>query len=688
MLYALLGESMWSGRLEVLGAPSGYYGLYPLLPGGLLRLLGPDHARLAALLIQSAIGCSTAIVTYLWARQVASARWSLGVAAAVLALPALNYSAFLMTESVSLLAVTSALFLLWRSFVHPSLTNQILAAGGVVLASQLRLQALVLVPAAILAVGIFGLAGRGRQAVREQGVLMSGLAALLVAGLIVGALNGSPLGGYSSVLDRPVPAAAALGWSIWHLGALAVMSALVPLAGAAALFLLTFLGKVEETRVQALVALTVAWTSVALVAAGGFVAQNVDHLKERNLSALVPPLLVCFAAWGARGLWSFRGVTVGCACFVGLMIAVMPERVLDFPASRVDAPSFVGLHIASEHVSGLAFRAALVAAIAACLLGSWLIARWTLAQRLPLPGLLVLPLALLTLMSVVAAREVQIASDRDREFFLGLWSSGLDRPPHREPDPPVRRGLVLLERLLASRLLESTRRRGACGRSGAGHVARPSRRAATRGRIDHEPARSTGSVARAGDVEFDHGRGHRARPTGAKGREQPAPSLGRRAAAPAPLPHPRSTARANVVRPLRDRRLRLPAKRPARPDPRIVGARDRPSHERRICSEGECGGRRTMDARLGRVTPRARRRDVCGALRARQHGRHRSDGQRRCDRPRGGRASGRSQANKRPTGVPIDRKRRGEVSEPLPVDDEPRRAAAPSWCLDAIPQGC
>ncbi len=120
MLYALLGESMWSGRLEVLGEPSGYYGLYPLLPGGLLRLFGPDHARIAALLVQTAIGCSTAIVTYLWARQVASARWSLGVAGAVLALPALNYSAFMMTESVSLLAVTSALFLLWRSFAHPS----------------------------------------------------------------------------------------------------------------------------------------------------------------------------------------------------------------------------------------------------------------------------------------------------------------------------------------------------------------------------------------------------------------------------------------------------------------------------------------------------------------------------------------------------------------------------------------
>ncbi len=163
------------------------------------------------------------------------------------------------------------------------------------------------------------------------------------------------------------------------------MSALVPLAGAAALFLLTFQGKVEETRVQALVAVTVAWTCVALVAAGGFVAQNVGHLKERNLSTLVPPILVCFAAWGMRRLWSFRGATVGCACFVGLMVAVMPERVLEFPASRVDAPSFVGIRLASEHLSELGFRAALVAAIAACLLGSWLIPRsnWSAAPDSP-----------------------------------------------------------------------------------------------------------------------------------------------------------------------------------------------------------------------------------------------------------------------------------------------------------------
>ena len=108
-------------------------------------------------------GCSTAIVTYLWARHLASARWSLGIACAVLALPALDYSALMMTESVSLLAVTSALYLLWRSFAYPSWWAQIFAGGAILLASQVRLQALLLLPATILAVALFCLAERRLQ---------------------------------------------------------------------------------------------------------------------------------------------------------------------------------------------------------------------------------------------------------------------------------------------------------------------------------------------------------------------------------------------------------------------------------------------------------------------------------------------------------------------------------------------
>jgi hypothetical protein len=432
MRYALLGESMWSGRVEVVGQPSSYYGLYPLLPGGLLRLFGPDHARVATLLVQTAIGCSTAIVTYLWARHIASARWSLGVACVVLALPALDYSALMMTESVSLLAVTAALYLLWRAFVHPSWSNQILAAGAIVLASQVRLQALLLVPATILAVALFCLARRRLDALRDQALLLIALVTSVVAWLLASALGGSPLGGYSSVVDTPLPAGAALEWTIWHLGVLAIMTALVPLAGAAALVLLTLQRKVNDTGLQAVVAITVAWTAVALVAAGGFVSQNLDHLKERSLSALVPPILVCFAAWSTRRLWSFRRATVACACVVGLVVAVMPERVFASRGSTFDAPSLVGLYLVSEDLSGLGFRAAIAAAIAACLLGSWGIARGTGARLGWLPGFLVVPVTLLATMSLLASREIRSAAADDRRFFLGSGARDwIDRSTER-----------------------------------------------------------------------------------------------------------------------------------------------------------------------------------------------------------------------------------------------------------------
>ena len=373
-------------------------------------------------------------------------------------------------------------------------------------------------------------------------------------------------------------------------------------------------GKVNETEVRALVADDGAWAAVALVTAGGFVAQNVGHLKERNLSTLIPPILVCFAAWGARRLWSFRGTTVACACFVGLVVAVLPDRVFDSAGSTFDAPSLVGMHLLSEHVSGLAFRAALVAAIAACLLGSWWIARSTWARRAWLPGLLILPLALLTPMSLVASREIRIAADRDRQFFLGSGSSGLDRPPHREPDPPRGRRLVLLERLLAPGVLESTRRRRA--RALSGH------RRPLPGRIDArvyedgsirnqlgQPVRSPGLVTSNAISVAGTARARLARRAG------PAGSFsGMRTSRFGSGTASGERARANVGRALRDRGLRLPPERPARVAPWVRGDRG-PVHGRRR-AEGERGRQPAMDTDLGRVAPSTGRQAVCGALRA------------------------------------------------------------------------
>ena len=128
-----------------------------------------------------------------------------------------------------------------------------------------------------------------------------------------------------------------------------------------------------------------------------------------------------------------------------------------------------------------------------------------------------------------------------------LGSSRLDRPSYREPDPPLGQRLVLLERLLASGVLESTCRRRARRLSGPERLVTGANRCArVRGRIDQEPPGRTGSVARIGDIERNYGRRHRTCPTRARRRDQPAGSLECRAAAPAQVPHQGNATPANV----------------------------------------------------------------------------------------------------------------------------------------------
>ena len=192
-------------------------------------------------------------------------------------------------------------------------------------------------------------------------------------------------------------------------------------------------------------------------------------------------------------------------------------------------------------------RVALVAAIAACLLGSWWIARSNWASRAWLPGLLILPLSLLTTMSLVASREIRIAADGDRQFFLG---SGARDWIDRHTESPT----LLLDN--GSFYWNDYWHQAYWNRHVAGVLAvSPGQSASLPGRIDarvyedgsirNQPGR-TGSVARIGDVERNYGRRHRTCPTRARRRDQPAGSLECRAAAPAQVPHQGNATPANV----------------------------------------------------------------------------------------------------------------------------------------------
>jgi hypothetical protein len=153
MVYGMLGEGLWShGSLTLRSFPSPYYSLLtPALIGAPLAWLDLADGIQWARLLQALAMSLVAVPTYLWARRVASAWWAVAAAALVLVSPLLHYAGFLMTEPLTLTVVTVALLMLARALEEPSMWRYGVFVGWATAAAAVRLQALVLLPAFLLA---------------------------------------------------------------------------------------------------------------------------------------------------------------------------------------------------------------------------------------------------------------------------------------------------------------------------------------------------------------------------------------------------------------------------------------------------------------------------------------------------------------------------------------------------------
>nr|MBA3376498.1 hypothetical protein [Actinomycetota bacterium] len=185
MIYGLVGQSLWeSGTLTIRDAAVPYYSLLtPALVG--LPLAASDLARgLAVAQALQALAMSlVAVPVYLWGTRIVGTRWALGAAVLAVLPPALWYGGLLMTEALFYPLVTASLLALARMLEQPTLERQGVFLLLTSAAAAVRLQALLLLPALLVAVGLYAWFGRSTTIVRRVAPVL-GLVALATTALV------------------------------------------------------------------------------------------------------------------------------------------------------------------------------------------------------------------------------------------------------------------------------------------------------------------------------------------------------------------------------------------------------------------------------------------------------------------------------------------------------------------------
>ena len=413
MTYALLGRSFWdSGLLSLLGGVTGGYSLvYPAVVGVPLSLLGPSSGLVVAQFGQALAMSSVALVVFAWGRRVVAETWALVAGALAVCVPGLAYSGSLMTETLFYPVVTLALWALWRLLVQPSIGRQAVFVGVTVVAVLTRVQAIALLPAALLAIALYCVFERDIRVLRRSATL---LGLIVVAGVAALGLSIAPdadvFGVYSAATGGYELGAAARD-VFWHTGGLFVIVVGVPLIALGVLVTECVRGRESDTA-AALVATAFSWTVISVLQIGTFASRWVEHIAERDLLTVAPPLFLVFVLWLARGLPRPQPLTSLVALAVAAPAVLLPVSRFASPQAALDAFSFIPLWQMQEATSPGALRVAFALAV------SLVVAVAVLVPRRASVALVVLVASTLMLFSFVSAREIQRLAHADRTWVF------------------------------------------------------------------------------------------------------------------------------------------------------------------------------------------------------------------------------------------------------------------------------
>ena len=289
------------------------YGLgpvYPALLAAVLSLAGDrESAYHAYKAVNGIVFALAAIPLFLLARRLLPPWWSAGVAALSVAIPSSMYASVVMTESVSFLACSLAIYAIVLALERPTVGRQLAVLGAVGLAYLTRAQFAVLFAAFVLALALRWLVSREREPLRRAlaglwptaAAVALGLLAVVVRPLLSG---DSPLGAYG-VLFRGYDPLAIARWAAYHLADLEIYLGVVPLVVAPIVLAeLWRRGRAGGTREAALLWAFVTVNAGMLFVTAAFASTEFgfDRLHDRNIFNLAPLWLLLFAVWLANGL--------------------------------------------------------------------------------------------------------------------------------------------------------------------------------------------------------------------------------------------------------------------------------------------------------------------------------------------------------------------------------------------------
>lgn len=330
IVYAELGRTLYAdGTLGILGERTAFYSLvYPAFVGLPLSLsdVGLGYGLLKAL--QAVVMSLAAVPVYLWGRALMSRRWALVAAALTLAVPGLAYSGLVMTEVAFYPVMALAAWAAARALAEPTLERQALLVGAIVLACATRLQAAVLVPTFLTALGLKAVFERSGRTIRSFVPALVGLAALSVAWagwqLRDGGSWSELFAAYQAAGETSYSVGRVLEFVAYHAGGLVLMTAVFPVCALALLAIEAGRGREPSDDVRAFVAVAVSLAAWLVVQVGVFASEHVGRLAERDLLAALPPLFIAFALWLERGVPRPRFTTIGIALAAAALALSLP----------------------------------------------------------------------------------------------------------------------------------------------------------------------------------------------------------------------------------------------------------------------------------------------------------------------------------------------------------------------------